>query len=291
VRILLAGKTGQLGAHLSRVLAPVGHVHAVDRAAMDLADVDAIRRTVRSLRPDVIVNAAGYTAVDQAESDVDAVRRINAEAPGIFAEEAKRIGALLVHYSSGYVFDGRKDGAYDEGDATNPINEYGRSKLAGERAIEAVGGDFLILRASWVYDVRRRNFLLTMLALAAEHDVLQVVDDQVGSATWACAIADATAGILSDLGRAREARGVYNVAAEGAVSRYDFVRRALELTEAPKQPRLVRISTADFPSPAPRPLNSVLDTAKLRSTFGVETATWEQQLRACLTQIAAAARA
>jgi dTDP-4-dehydrorhamnose reductase len=288
VKILLTGKSGQVGGHLARMLPSVGRVHALDRAAMDLADPDAIRGTVRAMRPDVIVNAAGYTAVDQAESDAATVRRVNADAPGVLAEEAKRIGALLVHYSSVYVFDGRKDGAYDEADPTNPINEYGRSKLAGERAIQAVGGDFLILRASWVYDTRRRNFLLTMLALAAERDVLNVVEDQVGSPTWARAIAEATAGILGDIGRAREARGVYNLAAQGAVSRYDFIRRALETREAAKRPRLVRIATSDFPLPAPRPLNSVLDSAKLRAVFGVETPGWEQQLRTCLAQIRAA---
>jgi dTDP-4-dehydrorhamnose reductase len=231
------------------------------------------------------VNAAGYTAVDRAESDVSTVHRVNAAAPGVLAEEAKRIGALLVHYSSVYVFDGTKAAPYEETDAANPINEYGRSKLAGECAITAVGGDFLILRASWVYDVRGRNFLLTMLALAAERDVLHVVDDQIGSPTWARAIAETTCEILRDAGRARDAAGVYNIAAQGAVSRYDFTRRALELGEATKRPRLARIGTPDFPLPALRPLNSVLDTAKLQSTFGVKASGWEHQLRTCVAAI------
>jgi dTDP-4-dehydrorhamnose reductase len=234
----------------------------------------------------VIVNAAGYTAVDRAESDVAAVHRVNAAGPGVLAEEAKRIGALLIHYSSVYVFDGVKRSAYDETDPTNPINEYGRSKLAAERAIASVGGDFLILRAGWVYDGRRRNFLLTMLALAAERDVLHVVDDQVGSPTWAGAIAEETAEILRAAGRAREASGIYNIAAQGAATRYEFTRRALELAEA-KRPRLVRSATPDFPLPAPRPLNAVLDTTKLRSTFAIEGSGWEHQLRACLAEISA----
>jgi dTDP-4-dehydrorhamnose reductase len=288
VNILVTGKTGQVGCHLAQLLPSVGRVHAVGRETIDLADPDAIRRTVRELHPDVIVNAAGYTAVDRAESDVRTVHRVNAAAPGVLAEEAKRIGALLIHYSSVYVFDGAKDAAYEEADPTNPINEYGRSKLAGERAIAAVGGDFLILRASWVYDVRGRNFLLTMLALAAERDVLHVVDDQVGSPTWARAIAEETAHILRDVGRARDASGIYNVAAQGAVSRYDFTRRALELAEAARQPRLARIATPDFPLPAARPLNSVLDCAKLRSTFDVEGSGWEHQLLACLAPSIAA---
>jgi dTDP-4-dehydrorhamnose reductase len=290
MNVLLTGTAGQVGAHLARVLPSVGRVHAVGRTALDLADPDAIRQTVRALRPDVIVNAAGYTAVDRAESDVDAVHRINAAAPGVLAEEAKRIGALLVHYSSVYVFDGVKSGAYDESDPTNPINEYGRSKLAGEHAIKAVGGDYLILRASWVYDVRGRNFLLTMLALAAERDVLQVVDDQVGSPTWARAIAQATAGVLSDVGRARAASGVYHLAAEGSVSRHAFTERALALAGdlgiSPARPRLAKIKTADFPLPAPRPLNSMLDSRKLQSTFRVRPSTWDEQLRNCLAALA-----
>jgi dTDP-4-dehydrorhamnose reductase len=249
---------------------------------MDLADPDAIRRAVREIRPDVIVNAAGYTAVDRAESDVTAAHRVNAAGAGVLAEEAKRIGALLVHYSSAYVFDGAKRSAYDETDPTNPINEYGRSKLAGERAIASLGGDFLILRAGWVYDGRRRNFLLTMLALAAERDVLHVVDDQVGSPTWAGAIAEETTEILRDVGRARAASGIYNVAAQGAATRYEFTRRAFELAESAKRPRLVRSATPDFPLPAARPLNAVLDTTKLRSTFAIEGSGWEHQLCACL---------
>jgi dTDP-4-dehydrorhamnose reductase len=287
VNILVTGKTGQVGGHLARLLPSIGRVHAVGRETMDLADPDAIRRTVRDVRPDVIVNAAGYTAVDRAESDVTTVHRVNATGPGVLAEEAKRMGALLVHYSSVYVFDGAKRSAYDETDPTNPINEYGRSKLAAERAIEAVGGNFLVLRGSWVYDARRRNFLLTMLDLAAERDVLHVVNDQVGSPTWARAIAEATTDILRDVGRAREASGIYNIAAQGAVSRYDFTRRAIEIAHTvgigTGRPRIARIDTADFPLPARRPLNSVLDSRKLHSTFGLQLSTWEEQLRGCLT--------
>jgi dTDP-4-dehydrorhamnose reductase len=290
VSILVTGKTGQVGSHLARVLESVGRVHAVGRETMDLADPDTIRRTVRALHPQVIVNAAGYTAVDRAEADASTVHRVNAAAPGVLAEEAKRIGALLVHYSSVYVFDGTKADAYDETDPPNPINEYGRSKLAGERAITAVGGDFLILRASWVYDARGRNFLLTMLKLARERNVLEVVDDQVGSPTWARAIAETTTDILRDVGRARERAGVYNLAAEGGVSRYAFTERALEgargVGSGAARPRLARIRTPDFPLPAARPLNSVLDSRKLQSTFRLSPGTWEQQLGACLAALA-----
>jgi dTDP-4-dehydrorhamnose reductase len=290
VNILVTGKTGQVGAHLARLLREIGRVHAVGRETMDLIDADAIRRTVREVRPDVIVNAAGYTAVDRAESDALTVHRVNATAPGVLAEEAKRIGALLVHYSSVYVFDGTKASAYDENDTPSPINEYGRSKLAGEQAISAVGGHFLILRASWVYDLRGRNFLLTMLGLAAERDVLHVVDDQVGSPTWARAIAEATTDVLRNVGLARDAAGVYNLAAAGSVTRYAFTERALDISRevgtGAARPRLATIRTSDFPLPASRPLNSVLDSSKLQSTFGARSATWEQQLRRCLTLLA-----
>jgi dTDP-4-dehydrorhamnose reductase len=291
-KILVTGKDGQLGAHLARMLPALGHVYATGRESLDLAHADAIRRTVREMRPNVIVNAAGYTAVDKVESDARHAQQVNAIAPGILAEEAKRIGALLVHYSSVYVFDGTKPGPYSENDAPHPINAYGRSKLAGERAVAAAAGDYLILRASWVYDVRGRNFLLTILELAAERDVLRVVDDQVGSPTWASAIAQTTACLLGDVARARDASGVYNLAAEGAVSRFDFARRVLELEPASNaggsRPRLVRISTSEFPLPARRPLNSVLDNRKLTSTFDVRPATWEHQLRACVRELRAA---
>ncbi|MGZ8267522.1 MAG: dTDP-4-dehydrorhamnose reductase [Burkholderiales bacterium] len=288
MKILLTGKTGQVGFHLARTLSAVGTVRATGRNEVDLSDPDAICRTVRELRPDVIVNAAGITAVDNAESNPEPVHTVNAIAPGVFAEEAKRSGALLVHYSSVYVFDGTKRTAYTEADRPNPINEYGRSKLAGENAITAVGGDYLILRASWVYDVRGRNFLLTMLKLAAERDLLQVVDDQVGSPTWARAIAEATTALLGDLARAREAAGLYNLSSVGGVNRYDFTQRLLELNRGANDahnPRLVRIRTADFPLPAARPLNSMLDTAKLSSTFEVDLTGWEHQLRACLAEL------
>lgn len=293
MKVLLAGKTGQVGAQLSGLLPPVAETIALGREAMDLARPDAIREAIRALRPDVIVNAAGYTHVDDAESNAALVHAVNAVAPSVMAEEAKRLGALLVHYSSVYVFDGTATRAYTESDPPNPINEYGRSKLAGEQGIAATGACALILRASWVYDVRGRNFLLTMLRLAAESDVLRVVDDQTGSPAWARSLAEATAAILRDVGRAREAPGVYNVAALDSVNRYDFTQRALEITRARNAsqaaPRLTRIKTVDYPLPARRPLNSRLDTAKLQRTFGVVPGRWETQLGACLDLFASGA--
>lgn len=287
MKILVSGKTGQVGWQLERVLPSVGETIAVGRETLDLTRPDTIRKTIRAVRPDVIVNAAGYTHVDSAESKPE-LMQVNAVAPGIMAEEAKRIGAIFVHYSSVYLFDGTRPSPYTEGDAPNPINEYGRSKLAGEHAITQVDGTHLILRASWVYDTRARNFVLTMLRLAAEREELRVVDDQVGSPTWARSIAETTAAILRDIPRARAAAGVYNLSALGAVSRHDFTQRMLELTRdlrSTPAPRLVRFKTTDFPLPAARPLNSALDNTKLAATFAVPLTDWETQLRGCLRSL------
>lgn len=284
--MLLTGNTGQVGWRLERLLPEVGEVVAVGRRVLDLARIDTIRDVIRAARPDVIVNAAGCTHVDHVESDAQTAHAVNAVAPGVIAEEALRLGALFVHYSSGYVFDGTKTAAYAEADAPNPVNEYGRSKLRGEQAIAAVGGACLILRASWVYDTRARNFVLTMLRLAAAGNALDVVDDQIGSPTSARAIAQATCALLRDPDRARSNAGIYNLAATGAVSRYDFTREMIEMTsrlrEGRAAPRLDRIRTADFPLPAVRPLNCVLDSTKLMNTFDVPLADWQSQLRECL---------
>jgi len=291
VKVLLTGPTGQVGSHLSRLTAALGQSLAVGRDRMDLARPDTIREVIREARPDVIVNAAGFTHVDHAEAQPALVWAVNAVAPGVMAEEAKRLGALLVHYSSVYVFDGTAAGAYTEADAPNPINEYGKSKLAGEHAIAAVGAVALILRASWVYDVRGRNFVNTMLRLAAECEELRVVDDQRGSPAWARSIAEVTVAILRNPARVRDAAGIYNLASRGSVTRYDFTRRTLDLTreERTAQPRLTRIKTSDFPLPAARPLNSVLDTARLAASFSVPIDDWETQLHACLDAVRARA--
>jgi dTDP-4-dehydrorhamnose reductase len=292
VKILVTGRTGHVGSHLSRLTATLGASIAAGRDRIDLAQPDSIRALIREVRPDVIVNAAGLTHVDMAEAEPALVWAVNAVAPGVFAEEAKRLGALLVHYSSVYIFDGTAAHPYTESDRPNPINAYGRSKLAGEQAIAAVGATALLLRASWVYDVRGRNFVNTMLRLAAEQDELRVVDDQRGSPTWALSIAQATVSILGNLDLAKDAAGTYNLAARGDVTRYDFTRRTLELTRSERnaEPRLTRIKTADFPLPAARPLNSVLDSSKLTRTFPVALQDWDTQLEACLKAARARAR-
>jgi dTDP-4-dehydrorhamnose reductase len=289
MRILLTGKQGQVGWELCRTLAPLGQVSALGREQLDLADADSIRRAVRELRPQLIVNPAAYTAVDLAESDAETATAVNGAAPGILAEEAKRLGAGLIHYSTDYVFDGGQDGVYRETDATNPGNVYGRSKLAGEQAIQAVGAEHLILRTSWVYGLRGRNFLLTMLRLAREREELRVVADQIGAPTWSRMIAEATALAAARwyMGSRPQAglSGVYHLTAGGSTSWHGFVEAIVRLAgeqETLAVQRITPIATADYPTPARRPANSRLDGGKLEQAFGLRLPDWQDSLAACL---------
>jgi dTDP-4-dehydrorhamnose reductase len=292
-RVLLAGRNGQLGWELQRALAPLGELVALDRAGMDLADPDSIHRAIADARPDVIVNAAAYTAVDRAESEPDAAMRINGIAPGIIAEEAARSGALVVHYSTDYVFDGAQGAPYREDDPPAPMSAYGRSKLAGEEAVRAAGAPYLILRTSWVYAARGANFLRTMLRLAGERDELKIVDDQVGAPTWARSIAVMTARVLgvggAGPGRARERTGVYHLTAAGAVSWCGFARAifaaARERRPDFKAPAVVPIPSSQYPLPARRPANSRLATDKLEAAFGVEPPRWDAALAQCMREV------
>jgi len=277
VRCLLTGPTGQVGWELAPRLAALGEVVALDRSALDLADAGAIRARVRDLRPDVIVNAAAYTAVDRAESEPDLAFAINGVAPGVLADEAKRLGALLVHYSTDYVFDGTKEGAYVEDDATNPLSVYGRSKLEGERAIQASGCRQVILRTSWVYSGRGHNFLLTMLRLGAERPELRVVGDQRGAPTWARDIAEATVQLLPG-----PPEGLFHLTAAGATTWYDFACEIMR--QAGLTPVIRRIRSAEYATAARRPANSILDNARLRATGFVMPA-WEASLRRCVGEI------
>ncbi len=293
--ILVTGRHGQVGWELARTLLPLGQVVAWGRAEADLADTDALRAAVARLRPDVIVNAAAYTAVDRAETEPELAGRINGLAPGILAEEARRTGALLVHYSTDYVFDGTKEGPYEEDDHPAPLNAYGRSKLAGEQAIRAAQADHLILRTSWVYAARGANFLRTILRLAAERDELRVVADQVGAPTWARFIAEATAHVvacaLEERRRGAFASGTYHLACAGETSWHGFaaalLREAAALPGAPalRARRVTPITTAEYPLPAPRPGNSRLATARLQVRFGVTMPAWETGLRLCLEEL------
>lgn len=285
MRILLTGKTGQVGWELQRALVPLGEVVALDRNGMNLANPDSIRSAIRETKPELIVNAAAYTAVDQAESEPELAMAINGVAPGIIAEEAKRFGATLVHYSTDYVFDGTKDSPYTEADTPNPVSIYGKTKLAGERAIEAAGCAHLILRTSWVYGARGNNFLLTILRLAKERDELRIVDDQIGAPTWCRAIASATASVVSRFFEEPNAKqGVYHITCAGETSWCNFAR-AIVMCSYVSGARIVRISTDEYPLPARRPSNSSLSNSKLNSTFGIILPRWQAALDLCLDEM------
>lgn len=284
--ILLLGATGQIGGALRPMLARLGPVLTPDRATLDLADPDSIRRTMRDAAPSLIVNAAADTAVDRAESDPDRAMAINGVAPGVLAEDAKRRGIPLVHYSTDYVFDGAKLRAYAETDPCAPLNVYGRTKLAGERAVAAADGAHLIFRTAWVYDAEGRNFLNTMRRLMAEGRPLRVVDDQTGSPSWAVAVADATARVLAarwagTRGDLDGARGLYHLTAAGSTTWCGFARAIAKETGHGKL-RIEAIPTTDYPTPARRPARAVLSNAKFRRTFGFALPHWRAQLRHCL---------
>ena len=283
-RIMLLGAQGQVGVALARTLPALGTVEACDRARVDLASAAAIRSAVRELAPDIIVNAAAYTAVDRAESEAELALAINGEAPGILAEEARNANALLVHYSTDYVFDGTKADAYLEGDATHPLGAYGRSKLAGEQAIQAVGGAHLIFRTSWVYSHHGANFMKTMLRLAGERDHLRVVADQIGAPTSSNAIAQATARCLTCYLSATQAGldGLYHMSCGGKTSWHGFATEIFAQFLSQDHRARIKvepISTDAYPTPAQRPRNSVLSNAKLLARFGVGLPDWQVALQ------------
>jgi len=286
--ILLLGKDGQVGWQLQRSLAPLGRVTAVGRGECELADLDALRALIRAEKPKIIVNAAAYTAVDKAESEPELAQRINGEALAVLAEEARALGALLVHYSTDYVFDGRKSGAYVESDTPNPQSVYGRSKLAGEQAIAAAGCRALIFRTSWVFGARGHNFVKTILRLAGEGRTLRIVDDQIGSPTPAAMISSVTGLVLAAVrlgGNLPEGAALYHLAAANPVSWCGFARTVIECASRtpgfsglPAPESIVAIGTADYPLPAPRPANSRLDCSHLETNFGLEMPDWQPYL-------------
>jgi dTDP-4-dehydrorhamnose reductase len=276
--ILVTGAGGQLGFEVARLLAPCGRVVAADRATLDVADAGATAAFVRERKPALIVNAAAYTAVDKAEREPDLALAVNARAPGVLADEAKRIGALLIHYSTDYVFDGRTTQPYAEDAPPAPINAYGASKLAGERAIEASGAPAIVLRTSWVYGLRGGNFLLTMRRLAAERDELFVVDDQVGVPNWCRALARATRRIVEPgFAEAAERAGLYHMSCTGTATWCEFARAIVG-----DAARVTPIRTADYPTPARRPAYGVLATAKFERTFGFALPPWRDALAECV---------
>lgn len=284
MKILLTGSTGQVGYELERSLQGLGEVIAVDRSQMDLSNLNQVRDVIRATRPQLIVNPAAYTAVDKAESEPELAHRINAEAPAVMAEEARLLGAALVHYSTDYVFSGRDAAARVENDPVGPLNVYGASKLAGERAIAASGVPHLIFRTSWVYGMRGKNFLLTMLRLAKERDELRIVDDQHGAPTWSRTIADTTALILAQARAGgpswwQDNGGTYHLSSQGRTTWCGFTAAILE--EAGIACNLVPITTDQYPLPAARPQYSALSSDRLQERF-VRLPDWREALRLCL---------
>jgi dTDP-4-dehydrorhamnose reductase len=287
-KILIFGRVGQVGWELRHKLACLGPVSSVDFPEIDFSKPDTIRNAIRTTEPTVIVNAAAYTAVDKAEAAPEPAWAINATGPGVIAEEARRLGALMIHYSTDYVYDGSKQGPWVETDTPNPLNVYGKTKLAGDEEIAAVGGDYLILRTSWVYGARGSNFLLTMLRLAKERPELRIVNDQTGSPTTSECIAQATAGILSQViapgGGLAGRSGVYHLTNSGQTTWFGFAREFL--SKQTVCPKLTPITTSEYPVPARRPVNSVLSCERLVETFGVQMPSWEHALDLVLETLA-----
>ncbi len=292
LRVLVTGAAGQVGWELQRSLMPLGTIVAADRAACDFARPDSVAALVRDTGADVIVNPAAYTDVDGAERDEAAATAVNADAVGIMAREARRLGALLVHYSTDYVFDGAKPAPYAETDPPRPLSAYGRSKLAGEDAVRRDGGDHLVLRTAWVFAARRRNFVRAILERARTGAPLRVVDDQRGTPNWARTLADATPHIVRQAVAERRsgsfASGIFHLTASGAASRHQFAcaiverARALDPQAFPSLPDIVPVATELRPGEARRPKNSQLDGSRLAARFGITLPDWRSALDLCL---------
>ncbi|HEY2171834.1 MAG TPA: dTDP-4-dehydrorhamnose reductase [Candidatus Angelobacter sp.] len=302
LKIVIVGRNGQLAWEASQRFEGLGQVISVGRPELDLMDIEGVRTEIRRVKPTVLVNAAAYTAVDEAESEPEAAMKINSEAPAMMAEEAKRLGALFITYSTDYVFDGKSASPYSETDLTAPLNVYGASKLNGERAVEAVGGSFLIFRTSWVYGARGKNFLKTIFKLAAERPELRIVDDQVGAPTWSRDLANATRKIIEQLAAQSSSarisvgealgdrRGIYHMTAAGSVSWCWFAAAILD--EMKKRglskgnlANIMPIPSSEYPTPAARPHNSRLCNDKLKNTFGVTLPQWRASLTAVMDEL------
>ena len=282
-RLLITGSNGQLGFELRRALAPLGEVIALDRSGCDLSNADSIRSAVRSVKPDVIFNAGAYTAVDKAESEPDLAHAINAVAPSIIGEEAAKIGALVIHYSTDYVFDGTKEAPYIESDVVNPLGVYGRTKLDGENALAASGARHLIFRTSWVFGLHGKNFIKTILRLASERSELKIVGDQVGAPTGVALLADVSAHIAARYlrdGANSFPFGLYHLVSGGTTSWCEFARHVVAKAAAANwnlqatPDRIIPISTSEYPTPAARPANSHLNTSKFGEAFGLQLPDW-----------------
>lgn len=291
MKILLTGKNGQIGGELNSRVGDLGNLVSVNREQMDLSRPESIEPAILDIQPDIIINAAAYTAVDKSEEETDLAMTVNAIAPGILAKAAKKVGAGLIHYSTDYVFDGCSETPYKEDDITNPLSVYGKSKLAGEKAVVESGIPYLILRTAWVYSLHGKNFLNTVKRLAEEKDLLRIVDDQIGAPTWARSIAVGTYKILQQCLKRNWPKtldpslsGIFHLTCQGKTNWHDFAREILNLSGAAQKTKLVAIPSSEFPTPAVRPQYSLLSNEKVRKVFAVELPDWEDALEDCMRQ-------
>ena len=289
MKILLTGKTGQIGKELNNIVGDLGNLITVDREQLDLSKPNSIEPVILDIKPDIIINPAAYTAVDKAEEEPDLAMTVNAIAPGLLAKAAKKVGAGLVHYSTDYVFDGCSGIPYKEEDPPNPLNVYGQSKLAGEKAVAKVGIPFLIIRTGWVYSIHGKNFFKTIKKLAKEKDILQVIDDQIGAPTWARSVALKTHKILKQCLNKKwlekkdpSLSGIFHLTCQGKTSWHGFAREILNMSDASQNIKLIAIPTSDYLTPATRPSNSLLNNEKIQKVFGLDMPNWEDALKDCM---------
>ena len=289
MKILLTGKTGQIGEELNNIIGGLGNLITVDKEQLDLSKPNSIEPVILDIKPDIIINPAAYTAVDKAEEEPDLAMTVNALAPGLLAKAAKKVGAGLIHYSTDYVFDGCSEIPYKEEDLPNPLNVYGKTKLAGEEAITEVGIPFLIIRTSWVYSLHGKNFLRTIKKLAEEKDTIQVIDDQIGAPTWARSIALQTHQILKQClnkkwieTKESNLSGIFHLTSQGKTSWHGFAREVLNMYNTSQNIKLIAIPTSDYPTPAVRPPNSLLNNEKIQKVFGIDMPHWKDALKDCM---------
>jgi len=289
MKILLTGKTGQIGKELNNIVGDLGNLITVEKEQLDLSKPNSIEPVILDIKPDIIINSAAYTAVDKAEEEPDLAMMVNAIAPGLLAKAARKVGAGLIHYSTDYVFDGCSKIPYKEEDPPNPLNVYGKTKLAGEKALAEVGVPFLIIRTSWVYSLHGKNFLKTIKKLAAEKDTIKVIDDQIGSPTWARSVALKTHQILKQCLNKKwletknsSLSGIFHLTCQGKTSWHGFARKVLNMSNTSQNIKLIAIPTSDYPAPAVRPHNSLLNNEKIQRVFGLDMPHWEDALKKCI---------
>ena len=289
MKILLTGKTGQIGKELNNIVGDLGNLITVDRKQLDLSKPNSIEPVILDIKPDIIINPAAYTAVDKAEEEPELAMTVNALAPGLLAKAARKVGAGLIHYSTDYVFDGYSKIPYKEEDPPNPLNIYGKTKLAGEKALAEAGAPFLIIRTSWVYSLHGKNFLRTIKKLAEEKDTLQVTDDQIGAPTWARSVAMKTHQILKQCLNKRwletkdsPLSGIFHLTCQGKTNWHGFAREVLKMSNTTKNIKLIAITTSDYPTPAVRPSNSLLNNEKIQKVFGLDMPHWKDALKDCM---------